>query len=212
MHRHVLRYLVILIVTGFCATTAQALLPKDGRDTITEGHRIYDQACAWCHGSEGKGDGPSGWSIGRYAAPRPRDFTAESYKFRSTPSGELPTDQDLFRTITQGIPGFMPSYRSLNEQERWQVIAYLKSLNPAFEQEREEPERHHVEDEVHQVAMHEAVRDDRVIDTPALCVVRPENEAIHQLGRGKERHEAHDDRRDENQQCDAHGRDDLSRG
>ena len=40
MHRHVLRYLAILIVTGFCATTAQALLPKDGRDTITEGRRI----------------------------------------------------------------------------------------------------------------------------------------------------------------------------
>lgn len=139
MHRRVLRYLAILIVTGFCATTAQALRPKDGRDTITEGHRIYDRACVWCHGTEGKGDGPSGWSIGRYAAPRPRDFTAESYKLRSTPSGELPTDQDLFRTITQGIPGFMPSYRSLNEQERWQVIAYLKSLNPAFEQEQPTP-------------------------------------------------------------------------
>ena len=86
------------------------------------------------------------------------------------------------------------------------------AADPAFEQEREEPERHHVEDEVHQVPMHEAVRDDRVIDAPALRVVRPENEAIHQLRRGIERHEAHDDRRGENQQCDAHGQDDLSRG
>ena len=129
------KYLVILAVSGLCATSAYAVRPEDNRDTLAEGRRIYERACAWCHGNGGLGDGPSGWSIGRYSAPRPRDFTKESYKLRSTPSGELPTDQDLFRTLTQGIPGVMPSYRSLNESERWQVIAYLKSFNPAFEQE-----------------------------------------------------------------------------
>ena len=51
----------------------------------------------------------------------------------------MPTDQDLFRTLTQGIPGVMPAYRSLNERERWQVIAYLKSLNAAFGQEKPVP-------------------------------------------------------------------------
>jgi len=133
------RYLVILAITGICATSAYAVRPELNRDTLMEGRRIYEKACAWCHGSEGMGDGPSGWFIGRYSAPRPRDFTQEGYKFRSTASGELPTDQDLFRTLTQGIPSVMPSYRSLNESERWQVIDYIKSLNPAFEQEKPVP-------------------------------------------------------------------------
>ena len=41
----------------------------------------------------------------------PRDFTAGVYKFRSTPSGSLPTDEDLMRTITEGISrSGMPSH------------------------------------------------------------------------------------------------------
>ena len=139
MRPNFLRYLAILAVTGLCATSAQALRPEQNTATLTEGRRIYERACIWCHGAGGEGDGPSGWSTGRYSAPRPRDFTKDSYKLRSTPSGELPTDQDLFRTLTQGIPGVMPAYRSLNERERWQVIAYLKSLNAAFGQEKPVP-------------------------------------------------------------------------
>ena len=34
---------------------------------------------------------------------RPRDFRTGLFKFRSTPSGSLPTDDDLLRTVTQGV-------------------------------------------------------------------------------------------------------------
>jgi mono/diheme cytochrome c family protein len=114
------------------ASFAQAVKPEDNQATREKGKQIYDQACLLCHGAEGKGDGPAGWFIGRYESPRPRDFIGGSYKFRSTPSGEQPMDQDLFRTVTQGIPGNMPPYSGLSEEERWQVIAYIKSLNKAF--------------------------------------------------------------------------------
>jgi mono/diheme cytochrome c family protein len=114
------------------ASFAQAVKPEETQATREKGKQIYDRACFLCHGADGKGDGPAGWFIGRYEGPRPRDFTGGSYKFRSTPSGELPMDQDLFRTVTQGIPGNMPPYGGLSEEERWQVIAYIKTLNPAF--------------------------------------------------------------------------------
>lgn len=127
--------LAALLILGIIGTQAEATRPEDTRATREKGRLIYQRTCVWCHGAEGKGDGPSGWSIGRYSAPRPRDFTTESYKLRSTPSGELPTDQDLFRTITHGIPGSMPAFHSLAEDERWQVIAYIKSFNPAFKNE-----------------------------------------------------------------------------
>jgi mono/diheme cytochrome c family protein len=139
MHANGLKYLVLLVVTGLCASTAQAVKPAINRDSLLEGRRVYEQACAWCHGIKGEGDGPAGWFIGRYSSPRPRNFVKDGYKLRSTASGDLPTDQDLFRTITHGIPGVMPSYSSLSERDRWQVIAYLKSWNTAFEEEKPIP-------------------------------------------------------------------------
>jgi mono/diheme cytochrome c family protein len=131
--------LVILATTWFCTTTVYAIRPEDSPSTREKGRLIYQRTCLWCHGAEGKGDGPSGWSIGRFSAPRPRNFTKDGFKFRSTPSGELPSDQDLFRTITRGIPGYMPSFHSLSEEKRWQIIAYLKSFNAAFREETSTP-------------------------------------------------------------------------
>ena len=129
-------YLMMITAVALCDTTAQAIRPEENRYAREMGRLIYARACVWCHGAEGKGDGPAGWFIGRYSAPRPRDFTTGSYKFRSTSSGDLPTDQDLFRTVSRGIPGYMPSFNSLTEEERWQVIAYIKSFNPAFKEKR----------------------------------------------------------------------------
>ena len=102
------------------------------------GRRIYESRCWFCHGEEGDGRGP----IAEYLWPRPRDFTAGSYKLRTTESGELPTDEDLYRTISLGIPGTaMPEWGSvLTPEERWQVIAYLKTFAAdLFEDEEFDP-------------------------------------------------------------------------
>ena len=139
MSRRINVPLLMLVVSALTATSTHAARPDDNRSTREHGKILYQRACVWCHGIEGKGDGPAAWGIGRYAAPRPRDFTKEGYKFRSTPSGELPTDHDLFRTITSGIPGYMPAFRSLTETQRWQLVAYLKSFNPAFKTEKPSP-------------------------------------------------------------------------
>ena len=37
--------------------------------------------------------------------PRPRDFTFGRYKIRSTETGSVPTDEDLMRTVRQGLYG-----------------------------------------------------------------------------------------------------------
>ena len=62
---------------------------------------LYLRHCAVCHGPDGRGDGPAAGLL----SPRPRDFTAGVYKFRSTPSGALPTEADLLRTLRIGLPG-----------------------------------------------------------------------------------------------------------
>jgi cytochrome c oxidase cbb3-type subunit 2 len=134
---------VVAIVAGLAmlsgASFAQAMKPDDNQAAREKGKQIYERSCLLCHGGEGKGDGPAGWFLGRYSSPRPRDFTLGEYKLRTTASGEAPTDQDLFRTLTRGIPGFMPSFAGLSAEDRWAVIAYIKSLSDVFHQETAQP-------------------------------------------------------------------------
>ena len=95
--------------------------------TLAEGKKLYQSECAVCHGIEGKGDGPAAYLL----YPKPRDFTRGIFKLRSTLA--LPTDDDLFRTITQGMPGSaMPSWDILSEAERRALVAYVKTFSTAF--------------------------------------------------------------------------------
>ena len=66
-----------------------------------QGKVIYEKKCALCHGEKGDGNGPSASLLD----PRPRDFTKGKYKIRTSASGRLPTDADLFRIISEGMPG-----------------------------------------------------------------------------------------------------------
>ncbi len=127
------------VTVGWLAGPVVAGKPKVSEEGVKDGQRIFERACQFCHGAAGRGDGPAAFFIGSYSAPRPKDFTKNDYKFRSTPSGDLPTEEDLFRTVTSGIPGVMPSFGSLTEAERWQVIAYVTSLNPEFKKSAARP-------------------------------------------------------------------------
>ena len=100
--------------------------PDPATVDVEAGQRIYEDRCWFCHGEEGDGEGP----VAAYLWPKPRDFTMASYKLRTTMSGELPLDEDLYRTIGLGIAGTsMPAWQSvLTEEQHWQVIAYIKSF------------------------------------------------------------------------------------
>jgi cytochrome c oxidase cbb3-type subunit I/II len=97
------------------------------------GERIYRENCAACHGERGDGKGPQAEKL----KTKPRDFTSGVYKFRSTPSGSLPLDSDLMRTITRGIRGTsMLAQLHLSKQETSVVVQYLKSFSPRFKNEK----------------------------------------------------------------------------
>lgn len=108
--------------------------PPNQDEPAVRGKALYKQACLLCHGKTGKGNGPDAFYFGAYSAPRPRDFTGVEFKFRSTASGELPTDADLFQTITNGIPGFMPAFRGLSETDRWDIVRYLRSFSTLYQE------------------------------------------------------------------------------
>lgn len=105
------------------------------------GKKLYQRWCTQCHGIEGKGDGPAA----EFVYPRPRDFTLALFKVRSTPSGQLPTDHDLFKVIGEGLPGTsMPAWKKfLTENERWQLMYYVKTFD-SLELFKDEPPKQQV--------------------------------------------------------------------
>lgn len=93
---------------------------------------VYEQNCAICHGSEGDGRGMAAHMLGT----QPRDFRNGIFKFRSTPSGSLPTDGDLFETVSRGLRGTgMIEQDFLPEDNRRAVVAYLKTFSERFKNE-----------------------------------------------------------------------------
>lgn len=117
--------------------------PIDAR-LLKHGEWVYRGLCVGCHGVKGDGNGGV-WTLGEqyakaYKLPRqPRDFTAAVYKIRSTPSGSLPTDLDLFSSISRGLVADhdMPAFKFLPERDRWAVIAYIKSLSKRWQEEKD---------------------------------------------------------------------------
>lgn len=97
------------------------------------GKALYQRYCIYCHGPYGDGRGQSA----TYLDPKPRDFTKALFKCRSTPSGSLPLDSDLYDTISRGIhASSMPSWKPLLKQERVDLIAYIKTFSSAFQEEK----------------------------------------------------------------------------
>ncbi len=74
---------------------------------------------------------------GMMVRTKPRDFRPGIFKFRSTPTGSLPTDEDLFETVSRGLRGTgMIAQDDLPESERRAVVAYLKTFSERFESEK----------------------------------------------------------------------------
>jgi mono/diheme cytochrome c family protein len=97
------------------------------------GKALYTRYCVFCHGPSGDGRGESA----PYLDPKPRDFTKAVFKCRSTPSGSLPLDSDLYDTISRGIHASgMPSWKPLLKQERADLVAYIKTFSSAFQEEK----------------------------------------------------------------------------
>jgi mono/diheme cytochrome c family protein len=101
------------------------------------GKSIYNAKCSSCHGIDGKGDG----NAAALLSPRPRNFTDGKFEFRSTESGSIPTDEDLVRTIKNGLHGTaMPDWEPFIHGDSLKaVLEYVKSFSPRFASEKPKP-------------------------------------------------------------------------
>src|SRR5918996_4651514 len=131
-----------LISSGFLLILGAVLLHGSGckqarlaraETDLKLGESIYVGNCAACHGTKGDGKGPEADRL----KTKPRDFSTGHYKFRSTPSGSLPLDEDIFRTVSRGVrTTSMLAQLHLSENERRAVTNYLKTFSPRFKTEK----------------------------------------------------------------------------
>jgi mono/diheme cytochrome c family protein len=102
----------------------------------------YRRYCVSCHGELGDGNGEVAMWLDPTVSPgdfRPRDFTLGVFKCRSTPTGTLPTDQDLFDTIGRGLDrSHMPVWdgSDITKQFRADLVAWIKHFSPRWQTEK----------------------------------------------------------------------------
>jgi mono/diheme cytochrome c family protein len=112
--------------TGSVRAAAQEVGTEAQRES---GKKLYLKFCSQCHGENGDGEG--------YATPhlypRPRNFTTGKYKVRTSPTGALPTHQDLVTIIRRGMPyTSMPAWPSLSDQDVSDLAYFITTFSPDF--------------------------------------------------------------------------------
>lgn len=91
---------------------------------VSQGKALYAQKCVTCHGQSGNGNGPDAATL----STSPTDFTDQAFMAQSSSAG-------LYQVISAGITPDMPAYTStLDDNERWALVAYLRSLTFAVPQ------------------------------------------------------------------------------
>ncbi|MFQ5445843.1 MAG: c-type cytochrome [Saprospiraceae bacterium] len=80
------------------------------------GQQLFGAICFVCHGDKGKGDGINAAALAR----PPADLTSRRVQRQS--------DGALFWKITEGNPPMLRFKETLSEEQRWQLVSYVRKL------------------------------------------------------------------------------------
>ena len=109
----------VLILVGIAAALqfATSDLIASEKGNVKKGNEVYLDNCVPCHGINGDGQGPLGVRLGA------RDFTKGEFQKGSG-------DEQIFNTISNGIPPKMPAWgKKLSAQERRDVAAFIRTFS-----------------------------------------------------------------------------------
>ena len=91
--------------------------PYNGNQIAAQkGEMLFQKLCWTCHGKSGLGDGPAGKNL----KPQPKNFRLNSVQDQS--------DGELYWKISNGKGMMLPYKHSLSEEQRWQLVNYIRSF------------------------------------------------------------------------------------
>lgn len=93
--------------------------------SLSEAREIFmgKGTCFNCHGEKGRGDGEIADSFN----PPPRNFTYTKWQ-------NIRTDGEIFWTIANGTENGMPPFEDmLSDEEKWELVNYIRELGKANE-------------------------------------------------------------------------------
>jgi mono/diheme cytochrome c family protein len=128
-----LALMAIAILAAAASSSAQESHIGRWTGHADAGRQLYFRYCWGCHGFRGDGSGENA----PYLNILPRNFVAATFKCRSTPTGTLPTDEDLANAIERGLVNSnMPSWSALTNQQRADLVAFIKTFSPRWKNEK----------------------------------------------------------------------------
>jgi mono/diheme cytochrome c family protein len=102
--------------------------PNATNESVELGKKVYEETgCVKCHGTLGRGDGPSAPTLkDDWGHPIRAANLNQSWTFRGGSSRE-----DIFRTLSTGLNGTpMPSFlEALTPEQRWAIADFIVSLS-----------------------------------------------------------------------------------
>lgn len=91
---------------------------------VVRGKELFAKQCAICHGDAGDGAGQFAYLMN----PRPRNLQQGNFKLATT-LNQIPSDDDLIRTISRGMPGSaMPPWGHLPLSDLRALSAYVRDV------------------------------------------------------------------------------------
>ena len=92
---------------------------------VQRGRELFARQCAICHGETGDGAGPFAYLMN----PRPRNLQQGNFKLATT-ENQIPSDDDLLRTVSRGMPGSaMPPWGHLPQADLQALVNYVRRIH-----------------------------------------------------------------------------------
>jgi mono/diheme cytochrome c family protein len=106
----------VVSAQGPWVAPAEAKAMKNPVKGVGNAKKSVETNCVSCHGASGKGDGPAAAAL---PPPKPANWTSAAV--------QKETDGEIFWKMSNGR-GAMPPWKHLPEQERWEIVNYIRTL------------------------------------------------------------------------------------